>query len=156
MNSNCVMGVMRGNPEGLVNFAGLALPSMLAGTFAIKALFWVLHLHPAVRTIEEIPAQLLGYALMFGALLLMFRIQYDRPFWRSLGWTRLRLPVVWVVLAGLATAYAVALIGTKLIHIPETSNPLTRLLEDRTSVVWLTVFGVTVAPLRSLSGTCGI
>jgi hypothetical protein len=84
--------------------------------------------------------------MLFGALMLIFRLQYDRPFWRSLAWTRFRIPVFWVVIAGASTAYLVAILG-QLIHTPTTRNAITDLMQDRASLLLLTVFGVTLGPL---------
>jgi membrane protease YdiL (CAAX protease family) len=128
-------------------FAGLTLPSMLLGVGLVKVVMRLLHLHAGVQVEELLPEQLLGYGLLFGALRVMFQLEYGRPFWRSLGWTDFRAPFFWVVISGLATAYAVAILANSLIHIPETANPMTRMLEDRTSVILMAVFGTTIAPL---------
>jgi len=131
----------------LLLFAGLAVPSVLAGLAIVKGVMLLLHLHPAARAAELLPAQFLGYAILFGALLLIFRMQYSRPFWRSLGWTGMRLPFFWIVIAGLATGYAVAALASTLIRVPESGNPMTRLMEDRGSLVLMAAFGITVGPL---------
>ena len=59
------------------------------------------HLHTGVRVAELLPEQFMGYLILFGALLLIFR-QYGRPFWRSLGWNRMRIPFSWIVICGVA------------------------------------------------------
>ena len=38
---------------------------------------------------ELLPAQFLGYLFLFGGLLAIFRLKYDRPFWRSLAWIKI-------------------------------------------------------------------
>ncbi|MBZ5728766.1 MAG: CPBP family intramembrane metalloprotease [Acidobacteriia bacterium] len=128
-------------------FAGLAIPSMLLGLGLVKLVMLLFHLHAPVRAVELLPEQFAGYAILFTALLVMFRMQYGRPFWRSLAWTGMRFPLFWIVVAGVVTAYAVALLAVKLIHVPEAANPMTKLLEDRTSVLLMAAFGLTVAPL---------
>ena len=86
------------------------------------------------------------YALFFGSLALWLRVQYDHPFWRSLGWTEMRLSVFRTVLFGLATCYAVAVFGA-LIRTPATPSQMTQLIAGRTSLLLMAAFGITVGPL---------
>ncbi len=130
----------------LILFAGLAIPCMLLGLAFVKAAFWILHLHPAVKTWELLADQFAGYALLFGSLAAIFRLQYDRPFWSSLAWTNSRLHLVWIVLAGLAAAIAVSLLASA-IGTPNTGNPMMDLLKDRTSIALIAIFGITLGPL---------
>jgi membrane protease YdiL (CAAX protease family) len=127
-------------------FFGLALPSMLLAWAMVKAAFAVLRVHSTAPAAEPLTEQFVLYLMLFGALMLIFRLQYDRPFWRSLAWTELRMPFLWVVICGVATAYLVAILG-QLIHTPTTKNTITELMEDRVSLLLLTVFGVTLGPL---------
>jgi len=130
----------------LVIFIGLAIPCLLLGIGIVRAIEFVLHLQPRVRIIELLPAQFLGYALMFTALMLLFRWQYARPFWRSLGWTELRLSPVLIAGAGLLTAFGVSAVSI-LIGTPATNNPMTEMLKDPTSLALVAVFGITLGPL---------
>ena len=130
----------------LLIFIGLAIPCLLLGIGVVRALEFVLHLQPRVRIIELLPAQFLGYALMFTALMLLFRWQYGRPFWRSLGWTELRLSPVLILVAGLLTAFGVSAVSV-LIGTPTVNNPMTDMLKDPTSLVLVAIFGVTLGPL---------
>jgi membrane protease YdiL (CAAX protease family) len=127
-------------------FAGLAIPCMLLGWVIVKGAFWALRLHPAVTTWELLLVQFAGYALLFGALYALFRVQYGRPFWESLAWTRDPLPWPRVVFAGIGSVVAVSLIGAA-IQTPSASNPMLDLLKDRTSIVLIAIFGVTLGPL---------
>ena len=127
-------------------FFGLALPSMLLAWAMVKAAFAVLRVHSTAPAAEPLTEQFVLYLMLFGALMLIFRLQYDRPFWRSLAWTELRMPFLWVVICGVATAYLVAILG-QLIHTPTTKNTMTELMEDRVSLLLMTVFGVTLGPL---------
>lgn len=127
-------------------FAGLVIPCMLLGYGLVKGALWLLHIHPAVRVAELLPEQFLGYLLLFGALLLIFRLEYERPFWASLAWSRPALPLTWIVIAGFAAAYAVALVSN-LFQMPNTSNPMMDLLKDRASIILMAIFGITLGPL---------
>lgn len=130
----------------LLIFAGLAIPCMLLGIGIAKAAFWILHLHPAVKTWELLAAQFAGYALLFAMLLALFRIEYDRPLWRSLAWVTPHLPFFSVVTSGVGLAMAVLLLGA-LIRTPHTENPLTELLKNPTSLILVAIFGSIVAPV---------
>jgi hypothetical protein len=130
----------------LLIFIGLAIPCLLLGIGIVRALEFVLRIQPRVRMIELLPAQFLGYALMFSALMLLFRWQYGRPFWRSLGWTELHLAPVLIAGAGLVTAFGVSAISI-LIGTPATNNPMTEMLKDPTSLALVAVFGITLGPL---------
>ena len=127
-------------------FAGLAIPCMLAGWAVVHGIFVLLHIPTKPAVLELLPEQLLGYALLFGCLAVILRIQYDKPFWQSLAWTDTRVPVSWITTSGLICALAVALLGS-LIHTPTTANPMTELMKDRTSAILMAIFGVTMAPL---------
>ena len=86
------------------------------------------------------------YAVLFGSLQVMLRVRYDRPFWRSLGWKPIRLPVMMVMLSGMITAVLVAMAST-LIRTPTGENPMTQLLETRADVLVMGTLGITLAPL---------
>ncbi len=130
----------------LLLFAGLAVPCMLLGWAVVRAVFAIFRYHSRLSVAELLPQQLLGYGLLFGALALIFRMQYDRPFWKSLAWCRTRMPFLWTVIFGFSTAIAVAMLGA-LIRTPTTSNQMTQLMEDRVSMILMAAFGTTVAPL---------
>jgi membrane protease YdiL (CAAX protease family) len=130
----------------LLIFAGLAIPCMLLGLGVVKAAFWILQLHPAVKTWELLAEQFAGFVLLLGALAALFRTQYDRSFWRSLGWVTPRLPFYSIVASGVGLVMAILLFGA-LIRTPNTPNPLTDLLKDPTSLILVAVFGSIVAPV---------
>ena len=131
----------------LALFIGLTLPSMFLGVVIVKAALSLFHLHPTASVLELLPEQIIGYGLLFGALRLIFRMEYDRPFWRSLGWTPMRIAPAQIVLAGVGVALAVILAGS-LIHLPEGPSPMKDLLnQGRVSLILLAAFGVGVAPL---------
>jgi CAAX protease family protein len=127
-------------------FAGLAIPSMLVAELAVRGFLALFHLHPALKVMELLPAQFLGYLLLFGGLWGMFRMKYERPFWRSLAWSPLRLPFSLVMVCGVIAAFGVG-IASNVIHTPETSNPMTELMQGRAALIVMAVFGVTMGPL---------
>jgi len=130
----------------LLHFIGLAPVCLILGYTLVKLPLRILHIHPAVQVEEAIPEQLMGYLILFGALGLIFRQGYGRPFWESLGWTAIRLPLGVIVCFGVLTGVMVVIAGT-LIRLPNTANPMTEMMSTRTAILLMTVFGTTVAPL---------
>jgi len=125
-------------------FVGLAVAAVFASVVLVRLVAWILHVR--AHTIETLAAQFLMDGLVLGSLALMFRVEYQRPFWRSLGWGRSGLPFLWMVIAGFATALGVGFAST-LIKMPTTSNPMTEMMTDRNSVLLIAAFGVTLGPL---------
>src|SRR5579872_1900693 len=115
----------------LAIFIGLTIPSLLLGLGLVRALEFLFRIQPKIRMLELLPAQFLGYGLMFTGLMPLFRWQYHRPFWSSLGWKPLRMPALLVVVAGLAAAFGVSAISV-LLQTPTTTNPMTEMLENPT------------------------
>jgi membrane protease YdiL (CAAX protease family) len=126
-------------------FVGLAIPAMLAGFGLVRATLTIFRLHP-IRAAEVLMEQFVGYFFLFLVLVVVFRAQYGRPFWSSLGWKPLRAPAFVVVGAGWVTAFAVAATGV-LLRTPQTPNELTELMRDPLSLLLVGVFGVTLGPL---------
>jgi uncharacterized protein len=130
----------------LLLFAGLTIPCMLLGLGLVKFFLWAMHIRTTIRVMELLPEQLLGYLFLFCMLWLIFRLEYDRPFWASLAWTETRMPWLWMVIAGISAAYVVAAVSS-LFEMPSGSNPMMDLLQERTSLILMAVFGIAVAPL---------
>ena len=126
--------------------AGLALPCMFAGWALVRLTLLIFHLHGLAQGVQAVPEMLVGYVLLFAALALIFRVQYDRAFWISLGWTRIRAPFLWCVLCGFATTILVGVVGW-LIRTPPTTGPLVEMMKDRATLILLAIFGTTAAPL---------
>ena len=130
----------------LVVFFGLALPCILLGAFTVKLFLWAFHIHVHRQALELVPAQFLGYAYLFSALYLLLKMHYGRPFWTSLRWVRTRPGAARAVLYGFVLAFAVALTGSAL-HTPDIQTPMKDLLSDRSSLLLIAVFAVTLGPL---------
>ena len=130
----------------LVLLIGMALPSFLFTALLVRGVPLVLALHATPRVVELLAAQFLFYLVLSAFLLLLFRVRYDKPFWRSLAWTPSRIPLMWIVIAGFVTAFLVVM-ASSLIHTPETPNPMTELMEGRSSMILMAIFGVTLGPL---------
>jgi uncharacterized protein len=127
-------------------FIGLLLAAALVSLGAVSLIFALLRPPDKSQVAEALIAQSLIYVLAYGALALQFRIHYGRPFWRSLGWTNLRFPAPMIMLAGAGTAIAVAYLGA-LIRTPTTNNRITEMLENPGTLIWVAIFGLTLAPV---------
>ena len=127
-------------------FLLLGAGCMLLSLVVVKGAVWALGVRGLNRAAELIAGQFIGYALLLGLLVLIVGVQYHRPFWRSMGWIDPTGPVLGIVLAGMATAMAVAMIAY-LIKTPTTTNPMMELMKDRTSIILMAAFGVTIGPL---------
>jgi membrane protease YdiL (CAAX protease family) len=125
-------------------FTGVLIASSIAGIALVSVAAPVLHLQNKV--IAALVIQSLVYGLSFCGLALIFRMQYDRPFWQSLGWTSFHMPPVAIVLYGALTAIGVAFVSVVL-RTPTTSNRITEMLEDPKSVMVVAAFGLTLGPL---------
>ena len=134
------------NYSDLFIFIGLSFPSLLVGAVLVKAAVLLLRLPVENRIYEILPAQFSGYAILFGLLWLLLRVQYGRPFWASLRWVRPALPVSRLVAAGAVLAIAVAGLSL-LLRAPDVDSPMKEFLSSRTSVLLLAIFGTTLGPL---------
>jgi membrane protease YdiL (CAAX protease family) len=119
---------------------------MFAGWTVVRLAMSIFRLHAVSPAEEAVPEMLIGYGLLFSALMVIFRVQYDRPFWQSLGWTRARVPFLWNVICGLGAGLLVALLAG-LIRTPPTSGPLVEMMQDPRALILLAIFGTTAAPL---------
>jgi membrane protease YdiL (CAAX protease family) len=134
-----------GYPD-LVVFFGLAFPCLILGALIMKFVFWALRLHVHNTALQLVPAQFLGYGFLFFALYLLLKFHYGRPFWPSLRWVRTRPGAARTVLYGFVLAFGVALMGTAL-RTPDIQTPMKELLSDRSSMLLIAVFAVTLGPL---------
>src|SRR5579862_9666603 len=113
----------------LALFFGLAIPCLLvAGPLVAKAVFLTLYISTPHKALELLPGQFVGYALLYAALAFLFRVEYNRPFWRSLGWRSPRLRVPSIIALGFVLAFSVAILGAVL-RTPEGPTPMQELMK---------------------------
>jgi membrane protease YdiL (CAAX protease family) len=134
------------NYRDLALFLGLAAPCILGGMLLAKLALLAMHLNTSHKALELLPGQFIGYALLYMALAFIFRFEYERPFWRSLGWRRPEYRIPSIVVLGFALALSVAMLGA-LLKTPEVPAPMKELLSDRGSLLAIAVASVTVGPL---------
>jgi hypothetical protein len=127
----------------LFGFVLIALLGGVAESLAVAALSAVTHVK---QIYILVPAQVLLYAFLLGTLALIFRRYYGRPFWRSLRWAPPGIGDSLVAMCGVLAAFAV-IVAAFLMRIPDTDSPMKALLSDPTSVVFVGVLGITLAPV---------
>jgi len=130
----------------IVVFFGLAFPCLLLGFGIVQGVLHVFHVRPHNMPLALVPSQCLGYGFVFFARYLILRHHYHRPFWSSLRWVHTRprssTATPWCFLL----AFAVALVG-RLLQTPDVNTPMKQLLSDRSSVLLIAIFAVTLGPL---------
>jgi membrane protease YdiL (CAAX protease family) len=130
----------------LLVFLGLAVPSFVLGIALVRGFLLLAPTLRPGRAIELFAGQFAGYALWFACLALLFRTRYNRRLWEALN---LRLPAGLAIPAfffGVLLAIAVAVIGA-LLRTPPTDSTLLELMRDRTSIIVVAFFAVTLGPL---------
>jgi uncharacterized protein len=127
-------------------FVSLALPSMLLGVGIVRGFLRLFGIHTTVPVAELIPGQFIGYGILFGLLAVTLRVQYDKPFWSSLGWLPSRVPLLWLAIAGFAAVFVVGLTSA-LLRTPNTPNPMTEMMRGPSAMILMAIFGTTVGPL---------
>jgi uncharacterized protein len=134
------------NYRDLALFLGLAAPCLLGGALFAKFALMALYISTSHKALELLPGQFIGYALLYAALAFIFRFEYERPFWRSLGWRRPEFRMPSIVVLGSVLAFSIAILGA-LLKTPEVPSPMRELLNDRSSLLAVAFAGVTVGPL---------
>lgn len=134
---------------GYVDFAiflGMVLPAVFAAAAVTRLLFLLAGGTPKAPAVPLLIPQFLAYGLLFLALYLVFKLKYDRPFWRSLGFLRPPGGYSRDLFVGPLLALGVAL-GGVVLRTPDVDNPMTQLLKDPVSIVLVGLFAVTLGPL---------
>lgn len=131
--------------QDLLLLIGLALPSLVASA-GLVALISAAVGGPARSAVTVLALQFTAYGFWFLCLFAVLKLRYRRPFWRSLAWVRPRAPLARFLAAGVALAFAVALLGA-LLRTPDIDMPIKQLLRDKTSLVLVGFFAVTLGPL---------
>jgi membrane protease YdiL (CAAX protease family) len=134
------------NYRDLVLFLGLAAPCLLGGALLAKVALLALYVSTSHKALELLPGQFIGYALLYAALAFIFRFEYERPFWRSLGWRWPEFRIPSTIVLGFLLAFTIAILGV-LLKTPEVPAPMRELLNDRSSLLAVAIAGVTIGPL---------
>src|ERR1044072_3073856 len=98
-------------------FVGLFIVSLIAGFATVTGLLKLFRVHVQNDLLRLLPAQFVAYLFLFLAVSLLFRTQYNRPFWSSMGWTNLRMRPGAIIAYGVLLAFTIGLTG-RLLHTP--------------------------------------
>src|ERR1700691_2980232 len=126
--------------EDLAFLIAAILPSVLVGSLLVR-------LSGATTTGgKTLVFQSSLFALLLAVLYLLVAWRYDRPFWRSLGWSFPVRGAWWCALAGPLLAVAGAVLAVVL-RAPEVPDPIKDLITNRTSLVIVMIFAVALGPV---------
>ena len=126
--------------------AGLSLPVLIVAQFIALGAAKAFSSLPQAATFATIVGTAFIYGGAFGLLHLFFRLRYDKPALRSLGWVAPKpmqvSPAVW----GIVTAAGSIALGA-LLRTPAEKTPLDSMLSDPISIALLGLLAVTIGPL---------
>jgi len=129
----------------LVFFLALCFPCLLIALAVMGKLAAILSLTKPFQ--QVLLLQLTWYVLIFASLYALFRLRYNRPFWRSLGWKALPFGATIIsFLGGPVLAASLGYLGFVL-RTPEIPLPFQQLISDRTTVVLTGLFVVVLGPI---------
>lgn len=134
------------NYEEVALFVGAIFPALLISTLLVSTANAILPGIFGGEGMQTLVFQLLLYAILLGTIHMMFWLRYDRPMWRSLGWT-MEFPGAWmcVVLAPFL-AVGISLLGT-LLDTPMILTPVETLVDGQASMAAIAIFAVFLGPL---------
>jgi hypothetical protein len=102
---------------------------------------------PYGKPFQGLLAQLVWYALVFGALYALLHLRYRQPFWRSLGWNMIPFSTTAMCfVGGPFLAVAIGYFGYVL-RTPEISLPFHQMLDNRPTLLLFSLFVVVLGPL---------
>jgi uncharacterized protein len=128
----------------LLFFIGLCVPCLLIAALLVRVA--AIFIHTPVP-LNLLLSQGVWYFLVFGSIAALFRIRYDRPFWRSLGWR----PISFSAAAGAILAGPLLMISIGLLEAalrpPEIEPPFEQMLGSPGTTVLLGILVVILGPV---------
>ncbi|HZU26048.1 MAG TPA: type II CAAX endopeptidase family protein [Bryobacteraceae bacterium] len=126
----------------VVMFVAFAFLSLLIA-MAATALLHMSHLF--AQATELVLAQCILYVLIIGALYIIIRSRYRRPFWPAMGFGPARPHWITYAVAGMFLAVFIGLLGVAL-KAPEIPLPFQDMLRSRGAIISLGVLVVALGP----------
>jgi membrane protease YdiL (CAAX protease family) len=127
----------------LAAFIFIGLVALIVEALGLNAILAIVHVKPLFL---QLPAQFILYAFLLWMLSVIFRRYYGRPFWRSLRWVPAGRSTQFLVTRGILLAFGVMLVSL-LLRTPDINSPMKQLLSDKTSVLLIALFGITLGPV---------
>jgi uncharacterized protein len=129
--------------QDLLFFVSLCFPSLLVAVLLVR----IGGASDALgKPFQSLLAQLIWYALVFGALYALLLVRYHQPFWRSLGWKFPFRGMTWTLFGGPLLAFGIAILGFVL-RTPDIQMPFRQMLVNRPTVILFAIFVVILGPL---------
>jgi uncharacterized protein len=130
----------------LVVFVTLLMCSMAALLFLTGLMVNAAHVPKERLVLYALPVQFIAVAVALIGLKVMFRVRYDRPFWRSLAWKFDAWSVVPMFVIGFFVAIGVAALA-QLLGARPNNSPMEQLLRDTNTAVLVAALSVTIGPV---------
>ncbi len=127
----------------LAFLASLCIPALLVSALAVRG---IAALTPLGKPFQGLLAQLIWYALVFGALYALLHVRYKQPFWRSLGFEVPFRGALLSLFAGPVLAISIGYAGY-ILRAPDVPLPFDQMLHDRPTLVLFAIFVVILGPL---------
>ncbi|HYL39664.1 MAG TPA: type II CAAX endopeptidase family protein [Bryobacteraceae bacterium] len=124
-------------------FIAAAFPALLIAAFFVRVVSATAALG---KPFQGLVAQLIWYALSFGALYLILRTRYGRPFWSSLGWKFPFRAMTRILFGGPLLAIAIGYLGYVL-RTPDIQMPFRQMLANQPTLILFAIFVVILGPL---------
>lgn len=126
--------------EDLALFIAALLPCSFLGLLIVRL--------SGVKGAAEVALlfQSLIYAMLLGVLYLLVSWRYQRPFWRSLSWSRPMHGARICALVSPFLAIGTSALGVGL-HTPEGPDPITGMISNRISLAVVMLFVVVIGPV---------
>ncbi len=125
---------------------GLLFAFILVVVFATGV---IMRFHPGLsptRPEIALPFQFAVYAVIYLAILIPFKLRYDRPVLSSLGWRSTNVNLLGVGVAGILLAIGLNVLAT-LIHTPQVATPFEDLVTTPFWIALLAFTAVVAGPL---------
>jgi membrane protease YdiL (CAAX protease family) len=130
----------------LLLFLGLGFASLVLVNLA--AFGWV-HFHPKLKndlSTLAMPIQYLAYGLIYLCFYVVFKLRYDRPVFRSLGFVKTHFNLIAGGAGGVLLAFGLGLVAN-FIHTPKVETPFDELAKTPFSLALLGLTAIVTAPL---------
>lgn len=134
------------NYNDLLIFVFLSMVSVGVVQLLTYLLVGAMHLSKADRPLVLMPSQMVLYALLFLVLYGILKLEYGRPFLKSLAWVDFPFSAAGALVLGVLLAFANGM-AARLLHTPEVDTPIQHLFDRRITAIEFGLIGITIGPL---------
>ena len=134
------------NYNDLLIFVFLAMLSVGVVQFLTYLVVGAMHLSKVDKPLALMPSQVVLYALLFLVLYGILKVEYGRPFLKSLAWVDFPFSAAAALVLGFLLAFANGL-AARLLHTPDIDTPIQHLFDRRVTAIEFGLVGITLGPL---------